>query len=182
MPSTVADTAMAMNLRKKQLINWKIQGSIVARLMLYLCCYNVAILFLLVVAWGARASVAALSEAPTVNEPAAWSSQAVPLIGVMCLLLPFILWDLVRLTNRVAGPLYRFQSVMKHFVKTGTLPTATLRDGDLLTEFEINFNEFVEAVHALYPETNPKSGLNGAAVKSSAVAQNAILPSMTAKN
>ena len=173
---------MALNLRKKQFINWKIQGSIVGRLLLYLCCYNVAILFLLVVAWGASASVAALSEAPIVNEPATWTAQSIPLDGVMCLLLPFILWDLIRLTNRVAGPLYRFQSVMKQFVKTGTLPIATLRDGDLLTEFEKNFNEFVEAVHAVYPETNPKSGLTGSAHELSTAGQNSILRAITAKN
>lgn len=173
---------MALNLRKKHLVNWKIQGSIVGRLLLYLCGYNVAIVFLLVVVWSARASAFALAITPAVNEPVSWTSQALPVIGVMCLLLPFILWDLIRLTNRVAGPLYRYQSVMKHFVKTGMLPAATLRDGDLLTEFENNFSEFVEAVHALYPETDPKNGLAGSADGRSSVQLPRPIPSLTAKN
>jgi hypothetical protein len=73
----------------------------------------------------------------------------------MAIITPYMIWDLISLTNRIAGPLYRFEALMKDFVRSGTLDRANLRESDLLKGFQTQFNEFVEALHALYPETIP---------------------------
>ena len=66
-----------------------------------------------------------------------------------------MIWDLIKLTNRIAGPLFRFESILKDFAKSGTIRPANLRDGDLLLDYQMQFNEFVESLHALYPELKP---------------------------
>ena len=75
----------------------------------------------------------------------------------MLVMMPFMIWDLMKLTNRIAGPLFRFETLLNDFGKTGKLKVAVLRDGDLLTDYQKRFNDFVEALHARYPETQPVS-------------------------
>ncbi len=139
--------------RKSNLASWKIQGPVLLRLLVYLIGYNAALLAMLIVAWATQASAAVLQDAPLPVRSMSFRSQLGPVIACMLFLLPVMLWDMLRLTNRVAGPIYRFQELMKDFVKSGCLQKAKIRKGDLLMDFEKQFNEFVEAVHALYPET-----------------------------
>jgi hypothetical protein len=74
----------------------------------------------------------------------------------MSVMAPFMIWDLMKLTNRIAGPLYRFEALLREFSINGTLKPAVLRDGDLLVDFQTQFNQFAEKLHALYPETKPR--------------------------
>jgi hypothetical protein len=142
-------------LRLKKLINWSVQGPIVTRLLSHFAAYNAATLLLLIILQAVRTSVNAISGVqPAGPEPTLWQ-QAAPVTICMVLMLPFMVWDLMRLTNRVAGPLYRFEAIMAEYVKTGVLRTATLRQGDLLMDFETRFNEFAEAMHQRHPESRP---------------------------
>ena len=59
---------MVKHMRLKKLINWTIQGPIVTRLMLHFLSYNLATVFLLLVVYGIRGSLAAVSDQP-------WSSN-----------------------------------------------------------------------------------------------------------
>lgn len=82
---------------------------------------------------------------------------------------PFLIWDLIKLTNRIAGPLFRFETLLNDFGKTGKLNAAKLREGDLLTDYQQRFNAFVVVLHAQYPETQPVSVVSAAASVSSGV-------------
>ena len=108
---------------------------------------------------------------PITTEYFVFKRDAGPVLFCMAIMTPFMVWDLIVLTNRIAGPLYRFEALMKDFVKSGTLKQANLRDGDLLTGFQKQYNEFVEALHALYPETIPTATPAATAPEQSGTAQ-----------
>ena len=153
---------MVKHARLKKLINWTIQGPIVTRLIVHFLSYNVATVFLLLVVYGIRGSLAAVSDQPLVPAPLTFWQQAAPVVVCMLVMMPFMIWDLMKLTNRIAGPLYRFESLLKEYGKTGTLPVAVLRDDDLLTDYQQHFNEFVNALHARFPETRPANAPHAA--------------------
>jgi len=155
---------MAKHLRLKKLINWTIQGPIVTRLMVHFLAYNTATLFLLLVVYGVKSSLAAITDSPASTEPVTFWQQASPVVICMLVMMPFMVWDLMQLTNRIAGPLYRFECLLKEFGKTGKLRPAILRQGDLLTDYQNQFNEFVAAMHVMYPELRP--GISSPAVES----------------
>lgn len=149
---------MAKHLRLKKMINWTVQGPIIGRLLAHFLCYNAATLFLLLTVWGIKSALASIADKPSVPEPMTFWQQAGPVLVCMAVMTPFMVWDLMKLTNRIAGPLYRFETLLKEFNANGTLKPAVLRDGDLLVDFQKHFNEFAMKLHTLYPETKPVSG------------------------
>jgi len=62
------------------------------------------------------------------------------------LLFPVVLWDMTRLTHKVAGPLVRFRSALSQLTAGETVEKIRLRDGDLLTEFQDTFNEYLDSM------------------------------------
>ena len=146
---------MVKRIRLKKMINWSVQGPIVNRLLLHVLAYNAATLCLLMLVYGVRTSLAAITEQPTMTSPLTFWQQAAPVMVCMLIMVPYMVWDLMKLTNRIAGPLHRFESLLKDFIKSGTLNPANLRDGDLLTDFQAQFNEFAAALHAMHPNTKP---------------------------
>jgi hypothetical protein len=144
---------MSQRARKKKMVNWSLQGPIISRLLLHFFAYNVATLFLLAAFWGARAAISSMSEAPEARAPLTLWQQSAPVVIAMLVMTPFMVWDLMRFTNRIAGPLYRFECNLREFVKSGTLQEAAIREGDLLMDFQKQFNEFAQALHALHPDT-----------------------------
>ncbi len=147
---------MVKRWRWKKLINWRIQGPIVVRLMVHFFAYNAATLCLLLVIYGVKGSLAAVADQRLSNAPTFWQ-QAAPVVNCMLVMMPFMIWDLIKLTNRIAGPLFRFETLLNDFEKTGKLKPAALREGDLLTDYQQRFNNFVAALHARFPETQPAS-------------------------
>lgn len=146
---------MVKRWRLKKLNSWTVQGPIVVRLMLHFLSYNVATLFLLLVVYGIKGSLAAIADQPVKAAPMTFWQQASPVVICMLVMMPFMIWDLMNLTNRIAGPLFRFETLLKEYSKTGTLKSACLRDGDLLTDYQQQFNSFVESLHTRFPETQP---------------------------
>ncbi len=157
---------MAKRLRLKKMVNWRVQGPIVTRLIVHVVSYNAVILCLLLVIWGVRASLSAVIELPESTGPLTFWQQSMPVVICVLLMIPYMVWDLMKLTNRIAGPLFRFETLMNDFVRSGTLRQAVIRDGDLLTDFQLQFNEFTMALHALYPETKPVPSAGESAIVS----------------
>jgi hypothetical protein len=60
-----------------------------------------------------------------------------------CLILPLFMIDFVRLTHRIAGPLVRFRIALVQIMQGHRVNEVELRKGDLLTEFQQSFNEFL---------------------------------------
>ena len=89
--------------------------------MVHFLAYHTATLFLLLVVYGVRSSFAVIADAPASTEAATFWQQASPVVICMLVMMPFMVWDLMKLTNRIAGPLYRLESLLKEFGKTGKL-------------------------------------------------------------
>lgn len=170
---------MAKHWRLKKMINWTVQGPIIGRLMSHFLCYNAATLFLLLTVWGIKSALASIADKPTAPEPMTFWQQAGPVFICMAVMTPFMIWDLMKLTNRIAGPLYRFETLLREFNTSGTLKPAVLRDGDLLMDFQKQFNEFTARLHAMYPETKPTANATQTDSASTQVADSETQPNAT---
>ncbi len=61
------------------------------------------------------------------------------------------MWDVVRVTHRVAGPLVRFRECLKALSRGEHVPFVRIRKGDYLVDMERAFNEYL----ATLPEPTP---------------------------
>lgn len=77
-----------------------------------------------------------------------WLNCGPALLGSV-LLLPLVMLDCVRLSNRFAGPMVRMQRVMGELAAGETPNTFALRPGDYWGEFADNFNVVLERIHRL---------------------------------
>lgn len=71
--------------------------------------------------------------------------------AVIC---PILLWDTLRVTHRIAGPVVRFKKALKKLSQGETVAPIQLRDGDLMGELQDAFNEFLASRHAPGQKTN----------------------------
>ncbi len=141
--------------RTQRLVDWNVQGPIIGRAIFYVLGYNIMLLVLLAVVCGVQGSMSIVNDQQPERQQASFREQAVPVVIGMTLMLPFMLFDLLRLTHRIAGPLLRFESIMKDFESNGVLRPAQLREADMLIRFQQRFNRFVRNMHQRYPETAP---------------------------
>ena len=69
------------------------------------------------------------------------------LIGAI-VLLPVILFDLLKFSNRVAGPLYRCRKIMTQMSRGESVPEFKPRKHDLMPELFLAFDELVKEWNA----------------------------------
>jgi hypothetical protein len=65
------------------------------------------------------------------------------------LLLPIVLVDVLRLSNRFTGPMFRVRRTLKQLSQGQPVPPLTFRDGDFWTEFAVDFNAVAERLREL---------------------------------
>jgi len=143
---------MKKHLRWKKMIKWSVQGPILTRLIGYFLAYNAAAIILMLGGISLERSLASVSGDDS-GSSMSMAQQVRPILIAFAVMLPIMIWELLKLTNRIAGPIYRFENALAAFVRTGTMTKVHLRKEDLTQDLESQFNEFVEAMHALYPET-----------------------------
>jgi len=135
------------NLRKKSFVNRELQGKFLSRLAGYWIFYHLVLWHSLFVVDVMRNFLgAAVMDAPKLSIGEAYASFADShrvMLFLMLASLPIVLRDMVRLTHQVAGPLVRFRNAMRLLAAGQEVKTIKLRDGDLLTEFQDSFNEFL---------------------------------------
>jgi hypothetical protein len=131
--------------RKKIFVSGEIQGRLAFKLAMYWLIYHVVLwhaLFAYRYFEWRFAGTAPLT--PFRQLYGEFVLQYYPLVICSLAMLPVFLVDLVRLTHRVAGPLVRFQSTLKRMGDGEPVQRVQLRKGDLLTEFETAFNEYID--------------------------------------
>ena len=138
-------------LRRKLLVDRFLQGRLILRVALYWTLYHAALWHSLVLVRYLQHRLAGLSGAavPSFREEylqAFRDSQTLLLAAV--LLLPAVIWETLRQTHRIAGPLFRFQATLQALIAGGNPPPVQLRKGDLLKPFEQTMNEFLEVYSA----------------------------------
>jgi hypothetical protein len=128
-------------------VNARIQGRILARIAAYWAIYHAVLWNAIFVARyiAYRASlIAGETETRTMGELyTAFAQDYAGLALCAILLAPIFLYDVFRQTHRIAGPLVRFQSVLRRMMAEEKVSPIKLRKDDLLTEFQAVFNEFI---------------------------------------
>lgn len=61
-------------------------------------------------------------------------------------ILPLVVWDVLVLTHKIAGPLVRFQKCLKQLSHGERVTPVQLRRGDLLLGFQDAFNEYIASL------------------------------------
>jgi len=75
-------------------------------------------------------------------------------VGVAVLLLPLALWDLVRVSNRFVGPMFRLRRLMQQASRGEQVDAIRFRDGDVWQEFADAFNAMNERLQLLESRAN----------------------------
>lgn len=70
--------------------------------------------------------------------------QYYPIVFSALAVLPVLLWDIVKITHRLVGPLIRFQRSLERLTAGERVDPIQLRQGDYLQEFQQQFNAFLE--------------------------------------
>ena len=134
------------NRRRQVFVNRLVQGRILMRIACYWFFYNLALwhtLFLF--RWGQyRLEVLNGGTPLTFAELyGSFSMQYYPIVLTALATAPLLMWDILKLTHRVAGPLVRFNSTLQQLMAGQHVERVTLREGDLLLEFRDEFNAFL---------------------------------------
>jgi hypothetical protein len=121
--------------RKKLFVDPKVQGAFLARIFVYW--------FLCLVASGTVLACWMLLVGPlhvVLHPIAEFWSQFGPAVVVSALMLPILMFDCLRLTNRLAGPMFRMRREMHDLALGHSANSVHLRAGDFWTEFAEEYN------------------------------------------
>ena len=128
---------MRYHKRKRLLVDVGVQGSLLLRVTAYwiACVLTVELLSL---SW----QIATGPEQPTyiayfLNQD--WRQSCIRLVASALLLVPIVL-DMLRLSNRFAGPVFRIQRVLREVAQNGIVQHVRLRDKDYWHGFADDLN------------------------------------------
>lgn len=69
-----------------------------------------------------------------------------PALVATLLLLPILVWDTVKFSHRIFGPIYRFRCVLQALAAGEPVPPVRLRQDDFLTEVRDDLNHLLETL------------------------------------
>ena len=135
------------SLRKQLLVDPKVQGALVTRVVLYwvVCLITITLMLLCwrIVTGPARLFYTHFNDM--------WFFYG-PALVASFLLLPLVIVDIVRLSNRFAGPMVRLRRSMRALIRGEYVRPIEFRDGDFWQEFAEEFNELLATIQG---ETAP---------------------------
>ena len=79
---------------------------------------------------------------------AAYLADLRPLLVATVILSPYFIYDLIKFSHRIAGPLHRCQMVMRQMAEGKPVPEFHPRPHDLMPEFFAEFNLLIKAHNA----------------------------------
>lgn len=132
--------------RTRIFVNRQVQGRILLRITKYWLFYNVALWHGLVLVDFHRYGIPAILNGSPLNVfhfYCQFAASHALLLVLSAGLFPFILWDMMKLTHQIAGPLVRFGNSLRKMTNGEPVSKVQLREGDLLGEFQDAFNEFL---------------------------------------
>ena len=143
--------AVKKNSRRYWLVDPKVQGILAARVVVYwlMCLLTVG---LMIFCWRSMTDpidqfYAHFREVWLYYGPAAIASL---------LLMPLVAWDVIRVSNRFAGPLVRLRRTMRALTRGERVKPIHFREGDFWQDFAVDFNALVERVQgAALVESDP---------------------------
>ena len=134
---------MQKSKRKKYFIDPQVQGALVRRILVYWIGCMVA-MFVMLWWW----SIFMLPDRPILSH----MDQVWPVFGPVfitsLIIVPLILLDTVRLSNRFAGPMLRMRRAMRFLSEDRKVYPIHFRDNDFWGEFAEDFNQMLARVEA----------------------------------
>ena len=76
-------------------------------------------------------------------------------------ILPIVLWDLLKFSHRVVGPLVRFQRTLESLTAGETVQEVRLRQGDLLFDLQTTFNQYLTSLRTLQSDSELAAQTDG---------------------
>jgi len=141
---------MKNRMRKHLFIDPKVQGALAARIALYwaLC---VGAIFLMLLCWRILTGPARVFQTHLDDM---WFFYAPAMIASF-LLLPLVIVDIIRLSNRFVGPMVRMRHAMRELARGEHVAKIHFREGDFWHDFAEEFNEMASNVQARSPQFEP---------------------------
>jgi len=134
--------------RKKLFVDPKVQGALVLRTALYwvVCLITITLMILCwrILTGPARPFYTHFDDM--------WFNFG-PALVASFVLLPLVIIDIVRLSNRFAGPLVRLRRSMRALARGEEVPPITFREGDFWQDFADEFNALRARMRELSQET-----------------------------
>jgi hypothetical protein len=132
---------MALVQRKRFFVDPQVQGALLYRSFLYwLVC--IGLMTAMLACW----QVFTGPPQPLVEVFATLWFNYAPALVVAVLVLPLMLFDVVRFSNRFVGPVYRLRSSMRQIGRGEEIGPIKFREGDFWIEVADEFNRVVERI------------------------------------
>lgn len=139
-------------LRKRFFVDRKVQGALIARVVMYwiVCLITIALMLLCwqIVTGPARIFYTHFNDMWFFYGPAAIASF---------LLLPLVIVDLIRISNRFVGPLVRLRRSMRSLARGEEVEPMEFRDSDFWQEFADEFNALRARIEKLSARAKSES-------------------------
>lgn len=141
--------------RRKTFIDRPVQGQLLFRVFVYwsLCMSGVFCILAgvpIVLSWFLTSG-----DAPTISQLVLQTWRMFwPALFASGLLLPFLLLDVVRMSHRFAGPMYRLRNALRDAADGKAVAPIHFRDGDFWCEMAEEFNQVAARLRDLEPAVN----------------------------
>lgn len=134
--------------RRQSFVNWQIQGNLVFRLVGYVVLYhfilwNVMFLHCYLQYQGELEAGGRVQTFGELYGNFALEHYSVLVCAIA--VFPLLVWDGIRFSHRVAGPLVRLQNVLKQLSQGHRSPEVKLRKGDLMEQLAETVNELLRS-------------------------------------
>ena len=143
---------MQPRLRKKKFIDKPVQGQLVLRVLSYwfLCLWGMFCLLAgipIVLSWFVNSP-----GAPTAGQLMLHTWRMFwPVLFASALVLPLLVVDVLRVSHRFAGPMYRLRNALRDLADGKQIPPVKFREGDFWCEMADEFNRVLARVQDLQP-------------------------------
>lgn len=150
--------------RKRLFVNREIQGRLLARTSLYWVLYH-AVLWMAMFLYRYAEHRGAVMAGAEPRSFADLYGQFVHEHHAMWFcafaILPIVLWDLLKFSHRVVGPLVRFQRTLESLTAGDAVQDVRLRRGDLLFDLQTTFNQYLASLRTLQADSPLTAQSNG---------------------
>jgi hypothetical protein len=134
--------------RKRLWVDPPFQGRLLLRLVSYLAIYTFVGWHLGFLFETARVVASGQPAKSFLTMYVEYIQRQLPMVFAFAVLLPPLLYDLLKFSNRVAGPLFRCRRVMREMAAGAVVPEFTPRKGDFMGELFAAFNALIHSWNA----------------------------------